>query len=51
MVLEQVFVNSEDLKHLWEEPLTLQLDGFCEWLNDHGFTRNTTCNHISMVKT
>jgi integrase/recombinase XerD len=49
MALESVFECPRTLKKLRSGPLGRILDGFCDWLLQHGFTRHTVRTHLSNV--
>ena len=49
MELEKVFFDPRALKRFGEGPLAPKLDGFCEWMSNHGFARSTIRRHISRV--
>ena len=49
MALEKVFFDPRALKRFGEGPLAPKLDGFCEWLSNHGFARSTIRRHITRV--
>ena len=49
MALELVFECPRTLKKLRSGPLGRILDGFCDWLLEHGFTRYTVRTHLSNV--
>ena len=49
MALELVFECPRTLKKLRSGPLGKLLDGFCDWLLEHGFARYTVRKHLSNV--
>ena len=49
MALELVFECPRTLRKLRSGPLGRILDGFCDWLLEHGFTRYTVRTHLSNV--
>jgi len=49
MALEHVFEGPRTLKRLRKDPLGKLLEGFCNWLLEHGFSRGTIRNHLSNV--
>jgi len=49
MALELVFECPRTLKKLRSGPLGKLLDGFCDWLLEHGFARDTIRTHLSNV--
>ena len=49
MALELVFTCPGTLKKLRSSPLGKLLDGFCDWLLEHGFARYTVRKHLSNV--
>lgn len=49
MGLEQALVCKKTLSELRSGPLGHLLDGFCDWLVDRGFARNTIRKHLSGV--
>ena len=49
MALELVFECPRTLKKLRSGPLGELVDGFCDWLLEHGFTRHTARKHLSNV--
>jgi len=49
MAMELVFECPATLKKLRNGALGKFLDGFCDWLLEHGFTRQTVCTHLSNV--
>ena len=49
MALELVFECPRTLKKLRSGPLGKLLDGFCDWLLEHGFARQTVRTHLSNV--
>jgi integrase/recombinase XerD len=49
MALELVFECPRTLKKLRSGPLGELLDGFCDWLLEHGFARYTVRTHLSNV--
>jgi len=46
MALEQVFACPKTIKRMQSAPLGKLLEGFCNWLLEHGFTRSTIRKHI-----
>ena len=46
MALEQVFECPRTLRRLRSGPLGKLLEGFCNWLLEHGFSRWTIRNHL-----
>ena len=49
MELERVFSCPGTLAKLRSGPLGIHLDGFCVWLLDRGFSRNTIRLHLANV--
>lgn len=49
MAMEFVFECPRTLNKLRSGPLGKLLDGFCDWLLEHGFARSTIRNHLSNV--
>lgn len=49
MAMEFVFECPRTLNKLRSGPLGKLLEGFCDWLLEHGFTRSTIRNHLSNV--
>jgi integrase/recombinase XerD len=49
MALELVFECPRTLEKLRSGPLSELLDGFCDWLLEHGFARYTVRTHLSNV--
>ena len=49
MALESVFECPRTLKKLRSAPLGELLDGFCDWLLQHGFSRSIVRTHLSNV--
>ena len=49
MALEQAFTCPGTVKKLRSGPLGKLLEGFCDWLLEHGFTRYTARKHLSNV--
>lgn len=49
MAMEFVFECPRTLNKLRSGPLGKLLDGFCDWLLEHGFARSTVRNHLSNV--
>ena len=49
MALELVFECPRTLTKLRSGPLGKLLDGFCDWLLEHGFTRHTVRKHLANV--
>jgi integrase/recombinase XerD len=49
MALELVFECPRTLNKLRSGPLGKLLDGFCDWLLEHGFARDTIRTHLSNV--
>lgn len=47
MALEQVFECPRTLGRLRKDPLGKLLEGFCHWLQEHGFSRRTIRIHLS----
>ena len=50
MALERVFECPRTLKKLRSGPLGELLDGFCDWLLEHGFARSTVRKHLAKVR-
>ena len=46
MALEKVFECPRTLRRLRSDPLGKLLEGFCNWLLEHGFTRSTIRKHL-----
>ena len=49
MALELAFTCPRTLNKLRSGPLGKLLEGFCDWLLEHGFTRDSTRTHLSNV--
>ena len=49
MALEQVFECSRTLSRLRRSPLGGLMEGFCQWLLDHGFRRGSIRKHLGNV--
>ena len=49
MALELAFTSPCTVKKLRSGPLGELLDGFCDWLLEHGFARSTVRTHLSNV--
>jgi integrase/recombinase XerD len=49
MALEHVFECPRTLKRLRKDPLGKLVEGFCNWLLEHGFSRGTIRDHLSNV--
>jgi integrase/recombinase XerD len=49
MALEQVFKCPRTLRRLRSNPLGKLLDGFCNWMLEHGFKRSTIRKHLFNV--
>ena len=49
MALELAFTCSRTLEGLRREPLGDAVDGFCQWLQDRGFSRHSQRKHVSNV--
>jgi site-specific recombinase XerD len=49
MAMELVFECPATLKKLRSGPLGKLPDGFCDWLLEHGFTRQTVRTHLSNI--
>lgn len=49
MALELVFECPRTLKKLRSGPLGKLVDGFCDWLLEHGFARHTARQHLSNI--
>jgi integrase/recombinase XerD len=49
MALEQVFECPRTLRRLRSDPLGKLLEGFCNWLLQHGFSRRAIRNHLFSV--
>jgi len=50
MALEQVFECPRTLRRLRSGPLGKLLEGFCNWLLEHGFSRWKIRKHLFHVK-
>ena len=46
MALERVFEDPRTLRRLRSGPIGKLLEGFCNWLLEHGFRRGTTRKHL-----
>jgi len=46
MALERVFESPRTLRRLRSGPLGKLLEGFCNWLREHGYRRRTIRNHL-----
>jgi integrase/recombinase XerD len=46
MALEKVFECPRTLRRLHNDPLGKLLEGFCNWLLEHGFSRSTIRKHL-----
>ncbi len=49
MVLENLLHRSWELIRYRRPPLGLELDGFCQWLDEQGYSRSVIRSHISKV--
>ncbi len=49
MVLEQLFECPRTLRRLRSDPLGKLLEGFCNWLFEHGFSRGSIRKHLFSV--
>ena len=49
MALEQVFECPRTLRRLRSDPLGKLLEGFCNWLLEHGFSRGAIRKHLFSV--
>ncbi|MBM3299689.1 MAG: tyrosine-type recombinase/integrase [Deltaproteobacteria bacterium] len=49
MALDQVFECPRTLRRLRSGPLEKLLEGFCNWLLEHGFSRESIRNHLFCV--
>lgn len=49
MVLEDLLRRSWELTRHRRPPLGLELDGFCQWLDEQGYSRSVIRSHISNV--
>ena len=49
MALEQVFECPRTLRRLRSDPLGKLLEGFCNWLLEHGFSRGAIRKHLFNV--
>ena len=49
MALEQVFACPKTIKRMRSAPLGKLLEGFCDWLLEHGFSRWTIRMHLGNV--
>jgi len=49
MALELAFTSPRTLNKLRSGPLGKLLEGFCDWLLEHGFTRDTARKHLLNV--
>ena len=49
MYLEKFFKSPYTLQRFQQGPLASQLDGFCGWLDDQGFSQYTVHHHIPQV--
>ena len=49
MALERVFACPRTLRRLRRGPLGKLLEGFCNWLLEHGFRRHTIRQHLFNV--
>ena len=49
MALERVFASPRTLRRLRSGPLEKLLEGFCNWLLEHGFSRGTIRKHLFNV--
>ena len=49
MVLENLFRRSWELRQCRRPPLGLEVDGFCKWLHEQGYSRSVMCRHIAKV--
>jgi len=49
MALEHVFECPRTLKRLRKDPLGKLVEGFCNWLLEHGFSRGTIRDHLTNV--
>ena len=49
MVLEDLLRRSWELTRYRRPPLGLELEGFCQWLHEQGYSRSVIRSHISKV--
>ena len=49
MVLENLLRRSRELTRYRRPPLGLELDGFCQWLHEQGYSRSVIRSHISNI--
>jgi len=49
MALERVFDYPRTLRRLRSGPIGKLLEGFCNWLLEHGFSRGTVRKHLFNV--
>ncbi len=49
MVLEDLLRRSCELTRYRRPPLGPELDGFCQWLHEQGYSRSVMRSHISKV--
>ncbi len=49
MVLEDLLRRSRELTRYRRPPLGLELDGFCQWLHEQGYSRSVIRSHLSNI--
>jgi len=49
MVLEDLLRRSWELARYRRPPLGLEVDGFCQWLHEQGYSRSAMRSHIPKV--
>lgn len=49
MTLEKVFIDPITLNNIRKGPLSDHLDGFCNWLINHRYAKNTIQRHVSQL--
>ncbi len=49
MGLEDLLRRSRELTRYHRPPLGLELDGFCQWLHEHGYSRSVIRNHLPNI--
>lgn len=50
MALEQVFSRAFELRRRQSNPFYALLDGYCQWMLDHGFVRTTICTKFAHLR-
>jgi site-specific recombinase XerD len=50
MALEQVFSRAFELRRRRNNPFYILLDGYCQWMLDHGFVRTSICTKFAHLR-